>query len=295
MLRFNLVFVLGLLLVFRLGTLDVEGGPSPRQGGVARSAPLPPLDSLSALHSTDPGSVDLAVHTTASPNPVAPGSKISFETTVQNLGPDPARSVILSDILPTGTTFISCASTPPGVCDGSGNDRRVTFPSLKATKVATVILVASVDATLSAGTKLSNTAQVQSLIDADSRQGNNAATATSTAFAGNRGVAGEWSGPFAWPTVTIHLSILPDGRALLWDSDNPAQLWNPATDSFAQVLTPTTNSLFCAGHTYLPSGRLFVAGGHVIGTPPAAGSPDINIFNPLTNSWSPGPTMNAGR
>jgi uncharacterized repeat protein (TIGR01451 family) len=275
--------LLAILLALWPGTL-VENLPS-TDGARGRGLRLRPF----------PGSVDLAVHTTASPDPVAPGSKISFETTVQNLGPDPARSVVLTDKLPVGTTFVSCASTSLGVCEGSGSDRRVTFTTLKAGKVATVILVASVDAGLPAGTRLTHSPRVQSLTDADPRQANNTASATSTVSASRRGVDGEWAGPFMWPTVAIHLSVLSDGRLLVWDSSNPAQIWNPAGDGFAKVQTRTTNSLFCAGHTYLPDGRLFVAGGHVTGTPPSIGSPDINIFDPLTNSWTRGPTMNAGR
>ena len=65
-------------------------------------------------------------------------------------------------------------------------------------------------------------------------------------------------------------------------------------DGMLRVANSTTN-LFCSGHSFLPDGRLLVAGGHKSPDFDGAGEPYTNIFDYLTNSWSRGPDMNQGR
>ncbi len=101
---------------------------------------------------------------------------------------------------------------------------------------------------------------------------------------------GEWSAPFAWPVVAVHLHLLPDGRVLSWGRIGQPQLWDPATGGFTGV--PSTTDLFCAGHTFLADGRLFVAGGHI---DQDRGLPDANLFDPASSSWVPAAPMAHGR
>jgi hypothetical protein len=70
---------------------------------------------------------------------------------------------------------------------------------------------------------------------------------------------GEWSAPFGWPVVAVHLHLLPDGRVLSWGRIGTPQIWDPATGAFTEAATAT--DVFCAGHAFLPDGRLLVAGG----------------------------------
>ena len=65
-------------------------------------------------------------------------------------------------------------------------------------------------------------------------------------------------------------------------------------DGMLRVANTTTN-LFCSGHSFLPDGRLFVAGGHLKPNFDRAGEKQTNIFDYSTNSWSPGPIMDEGR
>ena len=51
-------------------------------------------------------------------------------------------------------------------------------------------------------------------------------------------------------------------------------------------------NLFCSGHTFLPDGRLFVAGGHLAD---GAGVNQTTIYDPVAGTWTPGAPMNAGR
>ncbi|MGH7527451.1 MAG: galactose oxidase-like domain-containing protein [Gemmatimonadales bacterium] len=102
--------------------------------------------------------------------------------------------------------------------------------------------------------------------------------------------AGEWTVPFPWPVVGLHLHLLPSGRVLSWGHSGVPHLWNPATGVFTAVPSPVL--LFCAGHSLLTDGRLFAAGGHIEDN---HGLPDISLFNPTGGTWSTSPPMRRGR
>lgn len=116
-------------------------------------------------------------------------------------------------------------------------------------------------------------------------------------------VVGQWSAPVNWGFVVIHSHVLPNGRVLFWTRDKTAQggdvlgstqaqVWDPVINSFTVVPNTTTN-LFCSGHSFLPDGRLLVAGGHKQFD--GRGEPHTNIFDFTTYTWTRGPDMNAGR
>ena len=102
--------------------------------------------------------------------------------------------------------------------------------------------------------------------------------------------SGNWSAPFFWPVVALHLSLLPDGKVLSWGLAGSPQVWDPVTGGFTEVASPV--ELFCAGHSFLPDGRLLVTGGHISDD---HGIPDITIFTPGTQSWSRSTPMRRGR
>lgn len=128
-----------------------------------------------------------------------------------------------------------------------------------------------------------------------------AASATA-AFEPLQSIGGQWSSPLGMPTIPIHTSLLPNGKLLIWGRDKVnnadianstgAWIYDPNFGSFTSVSNFTTN-LFCAGHSFLPDGRLLVAGGH--DGRDSFGEADANIFNYTTNSWSLGAAMNQGR
>jgi hypothetical protein len=108
---------------------------------------------------------------------------------------------------------------------------------------------------------------------------------------------GQWSAPIAWPALAIHASLLPTGKVLTWGQRNSQpEIWTPpatvgATGSF--VSTPEPADLFCSGHTFLPDGRILVAGGHS-GTV-GLGIRNTTIFDVATGTFSSGPLMQNGR
>ena len=100
--------------------------------------------------------------------------------------------------------------------------------------------------------------------------------------------AGEWSQPFAWPIVAVHMMLLPNGRVLSFGRTVP-QVWNPATGDFTTAPSPA--KLFCGGQTLLSDGRVLVAGGHISNN---HGLPNITLFSGA-NVWTSGAPMARGR
>jgi galactose oxidase len=108
---------------------------------------------------------------------------------------------------------------------------------------------------------------------------------------------GQWSPVFPTPNVLIHAHLLPSGKVLFWSRreageglnprDCQPRLWDPAMGTGAGAFSPTLNTpkfnLFCSGHTFLPDGRLFVVGGHIMD---GMGETHATIYDPMTNMWS---------
>lgn len=127
------------------------------------------------------------------------------------------------------------------------------------------------------------------------------------------GRVGQWSAPLAWPDVGIHLHLLPNGNVLTWaDDDNvhyydqgvrgpdftKAYVWDVGTSAspYYEPISNRSTNLFCSGHSFLPDGRLLIAGGHEGKN--GEGSQDANIFDYRVGaygSWSRTTSMSAGR
>lgn len=113
---------------------------------------------------------------------------------------------------------------------------------------------------------------------------------------------GQWSQVYAWPDVPIHMSVLPNGKILMWngwystDPATPTTTWiiDPVLDpgGSSAVSAVTSGHIFCSAHSFMPDGRLLVAGG---GHAQSDFQVLTRLFDYRTNSWSPGPAMNDGR
>ena len=101
---------------------------------------------------------------------------------------------------------------------------------------------------------------------------------------------GQWSMVFDAPIVQLQLHLLTDGRVLSWGRNGDPQIWDPATGLFSPEPSPAW--LFCAGHDFLPDGRLLVAGGHITD---GHGLPNTTLFDPASGTWQSGSTMAQGR
>jgi galactose oxidase len=99
---------------------------------------------------------------------------------------------------------------------------------------------------------------------------------------------GQWTGVQTWSVEAIHISLLPTGKVLFWQSwRESVGLWDPATNQFSNAGLPVGGASvfnpFCSGHAWLADGRLFVAGGHIQNY---NGERRSDIYNPFTNSWA---------
>ena len=102
--------------------------------------------------------------------------------------------------------------------------------------------------------------------------------------------SGEWTAPFNWPVVAVHLHLLPSGQVLSWGFVGEPQIWDPASREFTAA--PSASKLFCSGHAFLSDGRLLVTGGHISTD---HGIPDANIFDAATRTWTTVTPMSRGR
>src|SRR5215203_2417069 len=119
----------------------------------------------------------------------------------------------------------------------------------------------------------------------------------SLAPAANSYLVGQWSPVFNLPVVAIHNAVLPNGKVLMWDSvgDLPTEsyqihnttraiIWDPANGNSSRYDVYTGFNLFCAGHSALPDGRQFIAGGNLNSS--LQGLDTIHTFNPFDTSWN---------
>jgi uncharacterized repeat protein (TIGR01451 family) len=120
-------------------------------------------------------SANLTLAQAATPAPVQTGQQLTYIITVKNNGPDTVYNATLTDNLPETVTFVSCATSGGGNCQGDGNARAVSLPQLSNGASATVTLVVIVNNTVPEGSLISNTAIVKSPTP-DANPGDNSIT-----------------------------------------------------------------------------------------------------------------------
>jgi uncharacterized repeat protein (TIGR01451 family) len=151
---------------------------------VSASTPDPNPNNNSATASVvvaTAGQADLAVTSSASPNPVTDGNNITYTQTATNNGPAAATGAKFTDPIPANTTFVSLASPPGWTCTtppvGSTGTVTCTNPSVAAGATANFPLIVKVNMGTAPGTVISNTATV-SATPSDPNPANNSATST---------------------------------------------------------------------------------------------------------------------
>lgn len=91
------------------------------------------------------------------------------------------------------------------------------------------------------------------------------------------------------PEFAVHGALLKTGKVIIWSGHaelgpgfglNTA-LYDPSTNSYGSVPFSDDDDLFCAGHAFLPDGRLVAGGGANQGQVKST-----HIFDPDTESWS---------
>ena len=112
---------------------------------------------------------------------------------------------------------------------------------------------------------------------------------------------GKWGPLVNWDIVPLHMHLLPNGKLLAWGKFEPGgtmmgmpRLWDPASGPpTSAIQVPVDTMLFCAGHAFMPDGRLLISGGH---KQDDKGIDVTNIFDPTTGAFVQGlPKMAFGR
>jgi len=123
-----------------------------------------------------PGTADLAITKTDSPDPVTAGTALTYTIGVQNLGPDAASGVTVTDQLAKGVDFVS-ATPSAGTCSRQGQKVTCQLGTVGTPAVnysATTVTLTVIPRRLGV---LSNTATVKG-DQKDPHAANNKATAT---------------------------------------------------------------------------------------------------------------------
>ncbi|MFY9555447.1 MAG: hypothetical protein WAV20_20365 [Blastocatellia bacterium] len=129
-------------------------------------------------------SADLSIRITGSPDPVSSGGRITYTITIDNVGPESAGDVVVTDTLPPGVTFSSAASaqgsltTPP-----AGGAGTITASIGLLPPGSSVSVFATVNVLAPAGSSVVNRATVTTSA-ADPNQVNNSAQAVTSVKGG---------------------------------------------------------------------------------------------------------------
>lgn len=137
------------------------------------------LAFVSVGSAAQPGSSNLKITKSDSPDPVNVGAQLTYAIGVENLGPTPATGVTVTDNLPNGVDLVS-ASGPLGACAAVGRKLTCSIGDLAPTGVnyggspagVTVVVVPSKTGTIR------NTARVQGDQKDPANDNNKATTST---------------------------------------------------------------------------------------------------------------------
>ncbi len=115
----------------------------------------------------------------------------------------------------------------------------------------------------------------------------------------NPALVGAWDPPFDLPLIAIHSTLLPTGKVLLFSAEHGVPgihgwVLEPSTLALTNVPPPSPWDPDCAGHSFLPDGRLLVAGGTLSFTP-LTGTKLAYTFDPYAEQWTRIADMAGGR
>ncbi len=141
----------------------------------------PPANSTATVSTNVIAQADLEVISKVdTPDPVVTNNPLRYTITIRNNGPSVANSVTLTDVLPVGAIFNSCAADNGGICAGAGQNRTVSYASLAVGVTATVIFDTTANCSLSDGSVINNTATISASTN-DPNPANNSASASTVA------------------------------------------------------------------------------------------------------------------
>ena len=219
---------------------------------------------------------DVAVTKTATPNPAIAGELLTYNITVQNLGPGPATNVVVTDTLPAGTTFDE-QTLGPGACTVAAQVVTCTLPgTLAANTSKTFGITVRVSASLT-NTGTTGTTTITNLVSVVAAQDNDP-TSTNNSFSLTTLVVSR-------ADLWIHKECKPDSPAPTGSNATcTITLDNPGPSDAANVVITDSHvsegTFSIASAVALPGGACGVAGGVVtcnLGIEPVGGRTTITV------------------
>lgn len=123
---------------------------------------------------------DLSLQKTVTSPTVIAGGNITYTLTASNIGPAEAMNIVVRDVLPAQTVFVSAETAEGWSCTtpavGSGGTVTCTLPTLAANSLSTIALTVRTCGQTACATNISNTATITSP-NFDPVVANNTATA----------------------------------------------------------------------------------------------------------------------
>ena len=209
-----------------------------------------------ATRNTPGASADIVVSKTAD-EAVAVGGQITYSLAVFNAGPDDAANIVLIDVLPAHTSFVS-ASANNGTASFDGSMVTFTWPSLafdpEFGNTLTATLVLQVDQNTPRGTTISNTVSgISNALDPDAS--NNSATALTTV-----------TGPFEGDLLISEFRLSGPAGA----NDEFIELYNNTATPISISTTDGSEGWAVAASDgiirfQIPNGTVIPARGHFLG------------------------------
>jgi uncharacterized repeat protein (TIGR01451 family) len=137
-------------------------------------------NALQYVSSCATPSADLSIANTDAVDPVEPGSNITYTIDVDNLGPYAAETLVITDVLPAGMTYVSATGENSSCSFNAGTSTvTCTLSSLASCADEVITLVVNAPAGTPSGTILTHTAAVTSAT-ADPDTTNNSETESTT-------------------------------------------------------------------------------------------------------------------
>ena len=139
--------------------------------------------TLTVVQAGTSDSADLSITVAGTPTPVAAGTRVTYQITVSNAGPNPAVGVTVNETIPAGTTFDSIQSPGSTQTPSPGRSGRVTCSLSSIPSGGSVAIQLLVNVLAAPGMVLSDNASVTSLTP-DPVASNNSAMATTPVLGG---------------------------------------------------------------------------------------------------------------
>jgi uncharacterized repeat protein (TIGR01451 family) len=245
-------------------------------------------------------SADLSITKSDSPDPVAAGANITYTIVATNAGPSDARTVTVSDTIPSNTTLISMTGPPGWTITGGGTAQARTSRLQPGT--ATFTLVVRTNSDLAAGSTITNTATIFT-VTTDPNAANNSATATTGVIISSDVAVSKSDSPDPIPPgglliYSIQISNGPSDAQNLSFSDALPPNTTFASASFPPDWTVTTPLVGSTGTVtatapFMRGGDVFVAFIRVdVSTAATPGSTLTNTATLSTTSTDPAPANN---